>query len=234
MEGGYQILNLGRINLTSTAKKVPGAYDYIEKNLQHKVVLLEGLKLDGKLYDSIFTTFAKSYGNYIGTFTIDAKLYSVVISADDLVHTKRLIPVGDDTIELVEAMIADPWESDEVYSQGDRVTRKHSLYELTADTSTGDPPESNPGKWKKVTVGSGGAGIEDHEVTENSAPELYHVGPPGTKLAYAYAWDVNAPSQYLYYCNQITSAYGTYLQIRTYDGKSGTGRKVRYNYGIIV
>lgn len=155
MEGGYQILNLGKVNLTSTSRLVPGAYDYITKNLQHKTVLLEGLRLDGKDYDAIFTTFAKSSDNYIGNFVIDSRIYSLIVRPSDMCNTKRLVPVGDDTIEMTEAMIAEAWDKNEVYVNGDYVTDAHSLYKLIADTSTNEKPSTHPDKWQRTEVTSG-------------------------------------------------------------------------------
>lgn len=77
-KGGYKILNLHGINLTSgKAVTMVGAYDALEHNY-HKVILLSGLVVSGKEYADFFTLFTHAGNAFtavipeIGTISVDS------------------------------------------------------------------------------------------------------------------------------------------------------------------
>lgn len=77
MKGGYQIIDFRGVNLTESAKTIPGIYESIKGN-HHKPLLLSGLVLSGVEKAGVFSEPETSAGNYVfsvygGTLTVTAE-----------------------------------------------------------------------------------------------------------------------------------------------------------------
>lgn len=77
MKGGYKIIDFRGVNLTESAKTIPGIYESIEGNY-HKPLLLSGIVLSGVEKADVFAASETSAGNYVfsvygGTLTVTAE-----------------------------------------------------------------------------------------------------------------------------------------------------------------
>ena len=75
--GGYKIINLKDVNLTSTTKKVSGIHDDIE-NSYRKPLLLSGITINGVEKNDAFVAPTISSGSYLfkvygGTITVTSQ-----------------------------------------------------------------------------------------------------------------------------------------------------------------
>lgn len=77
MKGGYQIIDFHGVNITGSAKTIPGIYESIEGN-HHKPLLLSGIVLSGIGKADVFAAAETDAGNYKftvygGTLTVTAE-----------------------------------------------------------------------------------------------------------------------------------------------------------------
>ena len=79
-KGGYQIIDLGDVNITSTGATVPGIHKAIESSYR-KAILISGVTLNGVEQRDCFVDCTKASGNY--TFSAYGKTFTV--SAEDKV-----------------------------------------------------------------------------------------------------------------------------------------------------
>ena len=75
--GGYKIINLKDVNLTSTAAKVAGIHDDIENSFR-KPLLLSGITINGVEKNDAFVAPTVSSGSYLfkvygGTITVTSQ-----------------------------------------------------------------------------------------------------------------------------------------------------------------
>ena len=75
--GGYKIINLKDVDITSTAKKVVGIHDDIENSFR-KPLLLSGITINGAEKNDAFVAPTVSSGSYLfkvygGTITITSQ-----------------------------------------------------------------------------------------------------------------------------------------------------------------
>ena len=75
--GGYKIINLNDVSLTSTAKKVAGIHDDIENSFR-KPLLLSGITINGVEKNDAFVAPTVSSGSYLfkvygGTITVTSQ-----------------------------------------------------------------------------------------------------------------------------------------------------------------
>lgn len=77
MKGGYQIIYFRGVNLTESAKTIPGIYESIKGNY-HKPLLLSGIVLSDVEKADVFAVAETNSGNYVfsvygGTLTVTAE-----------------------------------------------------------------------------------------------------------------------------------------------------------------
>lgn len=77
MKGGYKIIDLGGVNLTSSATIIPGIYDALEG--AHKPVLFEGVQVSGTEYKPQFAALAASGGNFLANFITSASATALTV-----------------------------------------------------------------------------------------------------------------------------------------------------------
>lgn len=63
--GGYKVIDLKGVTLSSTAVTIAGIYDAIESN--NKATMLSGFVFDSVEYDDVFTLFVESSGDFVTT-----------------------------------------------------------------------------------------------------------------------------------------------------------------------
>lgn len=81
-KGGYQIIDLGDVNITAAGVTVPGIHQAIESSCR-KAILISGVTLNGVEQRDCFVDCTNASGNY--TFSAYGKTFT--ISAEDKVTT---------------------------------------------------------------------------------------------------------------------------------------------------
>lgn len=101
LKGGYQILDLGGIDISSGTVKIDGIYDKIV-NTTGKPFLLSGLNIgNGVLKDRFITLDIGEEFSYFGNISNDTVIY---IDGDDTVYVDKLEPSGGAQFEEISGL----------------------------------------------------------------------------------------------------------------------------------
>lgn len=85
MKGGYRIINLKKVALTSgTATVIPGAYESAE-NAFGKATMISGLVVGGVAYPEFYAPFAEGESAYSATVSISGETVTIAIAEGDSV-----------------------------------------------------------------------------------------------------------------------------------------------------
>lgn len=90
-DGGYKIIDLNNINITSAPVEIRGIFIEMEKNYR-KVFLISGLKINGNEFSDTFANVKKIGGQYI--------IHAFNTIYDNTLDEYDLIIQDDDTISL--------------------------------------------------------------------------------------------------------------------------------------
>lgn len=77
MKGGYKIIDLGGVNLTSSATNIAGIYDALKS--AHKPIVFEGVQISGTEYKPQFAALAASGGNFLANFISSASATALTV-----------------------------------------------------------------------------------------------------------------------------------------------------------
>lgn len=170
MEGGYQIIPLRHINLGAAPHTIKGVYRFIEDNVADKAALLEGLRISGTDYNSVFTTFEKDpeTGTYHGSFIVDKEMFTLIVRSDDIVNVTHINikTIQTDASDIYD-VIADEWNALTTYSVGDKCIYNNVLYECLIQNS-GQNPSTATAYWKMVKVTELTGGLSEWKVVVGS------------------------------------------------------------------
>lgn len=76
-KGGYQILDLGGANLTTSKTTINGVYETLKGS--YKAILVEGLIISGTDYKPQFVNIANSNGTFLVTFIASASATTITM-----------------------------------------------------------------------------------------------------------------------------------------------------------
>lgn len=154
MEGGYQIIPLRHINLGAAPHTIKGIYRFIEENVADKAALLEGLRISGTDYNSIFTTFEKDpeTGIYHGSFIVDKDMYTLIVRNTDTVNVTHINikTIQTDASDIYD-VVADEWNATTTYAVGSYAIYQNTLYKCLLQNS-GQNPSTATSYWQKTSI----------------------------------------------------------------------------------
>lgn len=85
MKGGYRIINLKKVALTSgVSATIPGSYESTE-NAFGKATMISGLVVGGVAYPDFYAPFVEGEGSYTTTVTISGNALTISIAEGDAV-----------------------------------------------------------------------------------------------------------------------------------------------------
>lgn len=179
MEGGYQIIPLRHINLGAAPHTIKGIYRFIEDNVADKAALLEGLRISGTDYNSVFTTFEKDpeTGIYHGSFIVDKEMYTLIVRSTDTVNVTHInIKTIQTNASDIYDVVADEWNASKTYNVDSYSIYNNTLWKCKLQNIGQTPAENS--YWTAVTVGYE-VGTINRDLAELSDRIFFEIYPAG-------------------------------------------------------